>query len=150
MDEKNQAAEAEISTFFEGAKSVLRICNYVALPFFMGILGSLAFVIRAILDSFSRASLTLGFRRRGIIRVFLGGLLGLISGIVIAPDIEEFKKISYSPLVWAFLMGYSVEFAFSIFDALIERGRRALDTVRDPVPPIKTSNNPSDNKNLNV
>jgi len=31
------------------------------------------------------------------------------------------------PLVTlAFLMGYSVEFAFSAFDGLIERGRQAL------------------------
>jgi hypothetical protein len=144
VDDIDLVADAGIATFFVVAKSILRICNYVALPFFTGLLGSLAFVIRAILESLSRSSLTLGFRRRGIIRIFLGGLLGLISGIVIAPDIDEFKKISYSPLVSAFLMGYSVEFAFGVFDALIERGRRALDAIRDPTT-VKIANNTSDN-----
>ncbi|WP_448873684.1 hypothetical protein [Desulfobulbus propionicus] len=31
-------------------------------------------------------------------------------------------------VVFAFLMGYSVEFAFSVFDALIERGRQAFSS----------------------
>jgi len=39
------------------------------------------------------------------------------------PSLQGFNL----PLVTlAFLMGYSVEFAFSAFDGLIERGRQAL------------------------
>lgn len=128
---KEQQARAERATFFEGAKSTLRLCNYLVLPLILGTLGSVAYVIRSILDSFSKASLTFGSNRRGSMRVYLGALLGLISGVIIAPDIKEIQAISYSPLLWAFLMGYSVEFAFTFFDALIARGRSALQIVKD-------------------
>jgi len=137
--DEERFAEAERATFFEGAKSVLHICNYLLLPLVLGTLGSVAYVIRGILDRLAKASLTLGSERSGKIRIFLGSLLGLISGIVIAPDIKEVQKISYSPLVWAFMMGYSVEFAFSLFDALIERGRRAMDSMRDAATPPASS-----------
>ena len=112
--------------FFAGALAVLRVSNYLVLPTMLGLLGALAFVIRGILDSFSKSSFILGARRRWGMRVALGPLLGLISGIVIAPDIQDFKELSFSPLVWGFLMGYSVEFAFSLFDFLIQKGRSAI------------------------
>jgi len=112
--------------FFAGAVAVLRVSNYLVLPTMLGLLGALAYVIRGILDSFSKSSFILGARRRWGMRVALGPLLGLISGIVIAPDIQDFKELSFSPLVWGFLMGYSVEFAFSLFDFLIQKGRSAI------------------------
>lgn len=135
-DAMEQHARAERATFFEGAKSTLRICNYLMLPFILGTLGSVAYVIRSILDSFSQASLTIGSNRSGSIRVYLGGVLGLISGVIVVPDIKEIQQISYSPLVWAFLMGYSVEFAFTFFDALIARGRTALLAIKASPPPV--------------
>lgn len=127
---KELHARAERSTFFEGAKSALHLCNYLVLPLILGILGSVAYVIRSILDGFAKASLTFSSHRRGSMRVYLGALLGLISGVIVVPDLKEVQKISYSPLVWAFLMGYSVEFAFSFFDALISRGRNAMDALK--------------------
>ncbi len=138
-DEKEHQARAERATFFEAAQSTLRICNYLMLPFILGTLGSVAYVIRSILDSFAKASLTLGSNRSDTIRVYLGGVLGLISGVIIAPDVKEIQHINYSPLVWAFLMGYSVEFAFSFFDALIARGRNALQALKAPTPEKETA-----------
>jgi len=116
-------------SFFSGTKAVLRVCNYLVLPTLLGLMGALAYVIRGILESFAKSSFILGARRRWGMRVILGPMLGLISGIVVSPDLVEFKEISFSPLVWAFLMGYSVEFAFSLFDSLIEKGRNALGST---------------------
>ncbi len=110
---------------------MLNILNYLILPTLLGFLGSLAYVIRGMLDSFSRASFTLDSRRRWETRVSLGGLLGLIMGAVFVPDLAHFDEIKFSPMVWAFLVGYSVEFAFSVFDAVIERGRQAMEPDRD-------------------
>ncbi len=132
-----QRAKAERTTFFEGAKSALHLCNYLVLPLILGVLGSVAYVIRSILDGFAKASLTFSSHRRGSMRVYLGALLGLISGVIVVPDLKEVQEMSYSPLVWAFLMGYSVEFAFSFFDALISRGRSAMDALK--VVPSATS-----------
>jgi hypothetical protein len=125
-----QRARVERSTFFEGAKSTLQLCNYLILPLIMGTLGATAYVIRKLLDSFAEASLTFGPNRRGFVRVCLGALLGLISGVIISPDFKEIQQISYSPLVWSFLMGYNVEFAFGIFDVFIKRGRDALQAFK--------------------
>lgn len=134
-------------SFRHGAKSVLNILNYLILPTVLGFMGSLAYVIRGILDSFSSCSITLGSRRRWETRVSLGGLLGLITGAVFAPGLEEFDKMKISPMVWAFLMGYSVEFAFSIFDTLIERGRETITAVKDKttkdLPPIPPTTEPT-------
>ena len=135
--EMEQRARAERSTFFEGAKSALRLCNYLVLPLILGGLGSLAYVIRNILDGFAKSSLTISSNRRGSMRIYLGALLGLISGVIISPDLAEMQKIRYSPLVWAFLMGYSVEFAFSLFDTLITRGRNALNALKNAQTDLK-------------
>ncbi len=66
-------------------------------------------------------------------RLALGALLGMISGIFLAPEQNQLQPFNLPLVVLAFLMGYSVEFAFSIFDALIERGRKAVIT-EDPQP----------------
>ena len=130
-DELLQNSEkAERDSYFSVFKSVLHIINYLLLPSLLGLMGSSAYVIRNILDSFRQSSFTLAARRRWKMRVALGEPLGLISGIIISPDIEKFDQINFSPLVWGFLMGYSVEFAFSLFDAMIEKGR----TWSAPVP----------------
>jgi hypothetical protein len=140
-----QRAKAERTTFFEGAKSALHLCNYLILPLILGILGSVAYVIRSILDGFAKSSLTFSSHRRGSMRVYLGALLGLISGVIIVPDLKEIQTISYSPLVWAFLMGYSVEFAFTLFDALISRGRGALEALKVAPTVAKKESAPEDN-----
>lgn len=131
-DEKVE--DAARASLFGGANAFLRASNYVLLPTLLGLLGALAYVIRGVLDSFSKSSFVLGAKRRWGMRVALGPLLGLISGIVVLPDIEDFKGISLSPLVWAFLMGYSVEFAFSLFDTLIDKGRNALGAMTPKAP----------------
>lgn len=141
-----QRAKAERTTFFEGAKSALHLCNYLILPLILGVLGSVAYVIRSILDGFAKASLTFSSHRRGSMRVYLGALLGLISGVVVVPDLKEVQEMSYSPLVWAFLMGYSVEFAFSFFDALISRGRSAMDALK--VVPATTPKGKTEDKEI--
>ena len=123
--------DASMQAFHHGARSMLNILNYLVLPTLLGLLGSLAYVIRGMLDSFSRANLTLNSRRRWETRVSLGGLLGLIMGAVFVPDLAHFDEIKFSPMVWAFLVGYSVEFAFSVFDAVIERGRQAMEPNRE-------------------
>ena len=117
---------AERNSFFAAAKATLRNFNYLLLPTLLGALGALAYVIRNILDSFKQSSFRLNSKRQWTMRVALGSALGLISGLVISPELKYFDSAKFSPLVWGFLMGYSVEFAFSLFDSLIKKGRDAL------------------------
>lgn len=126
--------KADRNSYFAGAKATLRNLNYLLLPTLLGALGALAYVIRNILDSFRLSSFTLTSKRKWTMRVALGSALGLISGIVISPDIKNFQAATFTPLVWGFLMGYSVEFAFALFDSLIEKGRKVINPSTVNVP----------------
>lgn len=110
----------------QAAKSILQVLNYYLLPLILGLLGAVAFIVRSLLRSLSTTSYTLNSGRRHAMRLALGALLGVISGIFLAPEQTDLQPFKLSLVVLAFLMGYSVEFAFSIFDALIERGRKAV------------------------
>ena len=117
------------------ARPALQVTSFYILPLVLGFLGAVTHVVRRMLDSLSSKSYMLANYRTYRLRVALGGLLGIISGIVIAPTEAHGQTFSVSLILFAFLVGYSVEFAFSIFDTLIEKGRQALKatTVR-PAP----------------
>ncbi|WP_221064417.1 hypothetical protein [Methylomagnum ishizawai] len=42
----------------------------------------------------------------------MGELLGLIAGAVLTPDLDRIDELRFSPMLWAFLAGYGVEFTF--------------------------------------
>ncbi len=115
------------------AESLLKILNYLLLPTLLGFIGSLAYVIRGLLWNFDHASFVVGNSRKGKMRLVLGPLLSLVSGIILAPESTGFTEASFSPLILGFLMGYSVEFAFKLFDTLIEKGKSLLpDLMVEP------------------
>ena len=120
----------------QASKSVLQVLNYYFLPLILGLLGAIAFIVRKLLNSLATTSYTLNSGRRYGMRLALGALLGVMSGIFIAPDQPQLQSFNLSLVVLAFLMGYSVEFAFSIFDAIIERGRQAVSST-EPSPLAK-------------
>ncbi len=152
--------KAERDSFFSDAKANLRNLNFLLLPTLLGALGALAYVIRQILQSFKQSSFRVNSKRSWVMRVALGSALGLISGIVISPELKYFESAKFSPLVWGFLMGYSIEFAFSLFDSLIKKGRDALAAVTpaaanpaapslpDDTPPAKDPNVKKDESHI--
>ncbi|MGR8930000.1 MAG: IPT/TIG domain-containing protein [Gammaproteobacteria bacterium] len=127
--ETESRINASRDAFFTGATVVQRILNYLVLPTLLGSLGALAFVIRDLMKNYADSSYVIGSRRNRSMRNVLGPLLGLISGIIAYPSREAFTEAAFSPLVFGFLMGYSVEFAFSLFDTLIAKGKSLLPEV---------------------
>ena len=128
-DEKKLTAEQrhfQRIALDQAARSVLQMLNYYLLPLVLGLLGAVAFIVRRLLSCLASTSYTLNSGRRYTMRLALGALLGMISGIFLAPEQNQLQPFNLPLVVLAFLMGYSVEFAFSIFDALIERGRNAV------------------------
>lgn len=112
----------------QGARSVLRVWNFYVLPLVLGLLGAVAFITRRLLASLANNSYTPNTVSRYLMRLALGALLGVVAGIILAPDQPSLQGFGLSLVTLAFLMGYSVEFAFSAFDALIERGRQAFQS----------------------
>ena len=130
--DKIVAAQKERIALEQGARSVLQVLTFYLLPLVLGLLGAIAFIVRRLLTSLEANSYMLNSGRRLGMRLALGALLGVISGIIFAPDQLQLKAFNLTLVTSAFLMGYSVEFAFSVFDALIERGRQAVKS--DGVP----------------
>ncbi len=119
----------------QGARSMVRVLIYYLLPLVLGFLGAIAFIARRRLDGLSAHDSNLISARRVSMRLALGALLGVASGIIMAPEQTELDAFNLPLVTLAFLMGYSVEFAFSAFDALIDRGRQAVRPdrgVREP------------------
>lgn len=138
--ERESQASATREAFFSGGVAAQRVLNYLLLPTLLGFLGALAFVIRDLLKNYSESSYVIGCRRTQSMRIALGPLLGLISGIIAYPSRTTFTEASFSPLVFGLLMGYSVEFAFSLFDTLITKAKSFLpEAIIQPKPPAAAS-----------
>lgn len=125
-DWKHSSQEERIKTVIaiEGyARSLLSILSLYILPLILGLLGAIAYLVRRSLYNLANNSYTPNLEGQFGMRLCLGGLLGVISGIMLSVDQAELQTFNLSLVVVAFLMGYSVEFAFSVFDHLIDRGR---------------------------
>jgi hypothetical protein len=99
----------------------------------LGVLGATAYIARKYYFHMATNSYTLNSNRRNGMRRSLGGLLGFISGIFLAEQIPEMKIVNLPLIIISFLMGYSVEFAFAFFDAFTEYGRKAVDSLSQPL-----------------
>lgn len=105
------------------------------LPFVLGFLGAVAAMVRHSLDSLANKSFTQGWTGRLGLRLVLGGLLGEISGIIFSPSLDELEALKLSLVFIAFLMGYSTDLAFAVFD-------RAIESVREGLKPKPKSSEP--------
>ncbi len=120
------AASVSMVAVEDYARSLLGILSQYVLPLILGLLGAVAYIVRRALFNLAYSSYTPSFGGQVAMRLSLGGLLGVIAGIMFSLDQAELETYSLSLVVVAFLMGYSVEFAFSLFDRAIERGRSLL------------------------
>ncbi|MGH8531741.1 MAG: hypothetical protein ACREV1_03180 [Gammaproteobacteria bacterium] len=118
------------------ARSLLSILSQYVLPLILGLLGAIAYLVRRSLFNLAYNSYAPSVAGQFSMRLCLGGLLGVIGGIMLSLDEAELETYSLSTVVVAFLMGYSVEFAFTLFDRLIERGKSLFTPeVRSSEPP---------------
>ena len=140
-----EAASVRMVAVEDYAQSLLGILSQYVLPLILGLLGAVAYIVRRALFNLAYHSYTPSFEGQFVMRLSLGGLLGVIAGIMFSLDEAELQTYSLSLVVVAFLMGYSVEFAFSLFDRAIERGRAMLkpDARSSEPPPVgRTSKKP--------
>lgn len=117
------------------AEAVLRALALYVLPLIYGLLGANAYILRAISRQIDQYSFSLLSLYKYRLRLALGALLGASVSLIFSSDEAATKGIGLSMPAVAFLSGYSVEFAFSIVDALINRGRMAVSGNSPPEPP---------------
>ena len=108
------------------ARFNLLVLSTLILPFVLGFLGAIAALVRNSLTSLESKSFTQGWAGRVWLRLCLGGLLGEISGIIFTPSLNELEALKLSLVFVAFLMGYSTDLAFSVFDRAIAAAKEAI------------------------
>jgi len=96
------------------------IAHYL-LPLVLGIVGATSYIVRDTLAKLENNSFLPCARGKIIMRICLGGLLGVISGIFIRNDSTKLEDFNLSLVILSLVMGYSVEVAFSLFDQIVER-----------------------------
>ena len=100
------------------AKTILYIINNLFLPMLLGFLGAIAFICRGILNQLNDATFSQPSLIKYILRIVLGGLLGIVGPwLYTSGKVEE---MGLGLILFAFLLGYSVELAFTIFDNFIK------------------------------
>lgn len=112
------------------AKSILEVLSGHVLPFILGFLGAVVYIARSSLSKLDKNSYMPVYNGRVAMRLCLGGLLGVITGVMFSPTQQELASLKLNLVFIAFLMGYSVELAFSLFDIAIEKIRNMFKAER--------------------
>lgn len=113
------------------ATSIDTILSGFILPLILGVLGATAFVVRQALDKLKNNSYLPGATGKLSMRLCLGGLLGVISGIFMSSNANvTMQGFNLSLVMVSLVMGYSIEVAFSLFDGVVERLRNWADSLK--------------------
>jgi len=109
--------------FFSGRLSAVYMVNLLEghiLPLLFGCLGAFTLVLRSMHDAFANGTFTLKSCLDYNLRILLGGVIGISSGMFIG-DNQGIPNGEYTAMVVAFLVGYNVEIMFSIMDSLAQK-----------------------------
>lgn len=99
-------------------ETILFTINALLLPMLLGLLGASAFIARSILNQLSDATFNRPSLIKYIMRIALGGLLGVIGPWLYTSG--KVEQVGLQLALFAFLLGYSVELAFTMFDNFIK------------------------------
>ncbi len=115
----------------------LQVLTTLFLPFILGFLGSAASLVRQTLNNLENKSFKQAWPGQLLLRLVLGGLVGELSGVIFAPSLEELQTLKLSLVFVAFLMGYSTNMAFGVFDKSIESVIMVIKPKPKPTEPPK-------------
>ncbi|MCJ8273345.1 MAG: hypothetical protein MJK04_28585 [Psychrosphaera sp.] len=120
--EKERNHSISRNLFFSGRLSAVYVVDLLEgylLPLLFGCLGAFTLVLRSIHSAFQDGTFTLKSCLDYNLRILLGGVTGISSGMFMG-DSESIQG-QYSPMVMAFLIGYNVEILFAMMDNLAKR-----------------------------
>lgn len=108
------------------------------LPLLYGWLGANVYILRRLLSGLDSWSVSRPLATKLRLRRYLGAILGSAVGLIYHGSSEQFASAGLSLALFAFLAGYSVEFIFSLLDAVIDRGRAAFQKPKPVAEPTQT------------
>lgn len=95
---------------------VLVILQSYILPLLYGVLGASSFILRTLSQQIKNVTFSEENRVQNPVRISLGALAGIMVGFLLPTDEATSFLGSVSPLALAFLVGYNIDFFFSIMD----------------------------------
>ncbi|CAM3659501.1 hypothetical protein VA7868_00359 [Vibrio aerogenes CECT 7868] len=102
------------------AGHIIDLLESYILPLLLGCTGAFTLVLRSIYQSFREETFTVKSCLDYNLRILLGGVMGISSGMLFS-DGQSVIEAEYSPMLIAFLIGYNVEILFSLMDNLARR-----------------------------
>lgn len=115
---------SDVRLVIDNGKTINVVINSLILPLLLGVLGAAAFLSRRTLTQLGDSSLVRSWPGQYWLRLLLGGLLGVMGPLLYSSG--NVDKIGLGLALFAFLLGYSVEVAFGLFDQLIGYVRAAI------------------------
>ena len=112
---RNLFFSAQLSTVY-----ALNLLESFALPLLFGCLGACTLVLRSIHTSFQNATFTLRKCSNYKLRIMLGMVTGVSSGMFFGNS-QAMPEGEFSHMLIAFLVGYNVEILFGLMDNLAQR-----------------------------
>lgn len=109
----------------QNARAAMEMVSVVVLPLVFGLLGASVAVLREINRRLHEGSLDLTTLRCAAMRRLLGAAVGGISGIFFTPT-HVLENWGLSLVALAFLLGFSVDIAFRVFQRLTDRVAEAV------------------------
>lgn len=116
--------QSRADAILQSGKAIELMLNSLVLPLLLGFLGAIAFLTRNTLNHLNDYTFIPSWGGRNIMRVLLGGLLGVIGPWLYASG--KVDEVGLGLSLFAFLLGYSVELAFTLFDKFIDYARDAI------------------------
>lgn len=116
---------------------VLEVLQSYFLPLLYGLLGAVAFVLRALIKDIRSATYTSQAAISYGVRIFLGALAGPTIGYFITPE-GTTGLGSLSPMALSFLAGYNIELVFAAMDRLITTASKKALEQAQPSPQDET------------
>lgn len=118
-----RALDESRNRFFRERLSAVYVVNLLeqyVLPLLYGCLGAFTLVLRSIHRAFQLGTFTLRSCMDFNIRIVLGGVAGISSGMFFG-DSAAVPSGEFTPMLIAFVVGYNVEILFAVMDDLAER-----------------------------
>jgi hypothetical protein len=127
MTSKNVLDNNTINGMIAALQSIVQIYGTMILPVLYGLLGTIVFEMRKMLNPLRPHTSTI----RVIVRTFLGGLTGLIIAFLFKPLHVNYGEGQFAEapvFLVAFLMGFSIDVFFTMLDALVNVVSRSVTT----------------------
>ncbi|MBI2333324.1 MAG: hypothetical protein HYU84_14410, partial [Chloroflexi bacterium] len=106
---------------------VLVVLQSYILPLLYGVLGASSFILRTLSQQIKAVTFSEESRVQNPVRISLGALAGIMVGFLLPTDEATTFLGSVSPLALAFLVGYNIDFFFSLMDFSLNKLKGFLE-----------------------